>query len=132
MVVSVSYLGPDKNEIPILELKQIRQIMKNCPNCNAEIEDNFELCWKCNYSLTENRIVEIKDLKKGNREINCMRCDIPMIYSGHYKFHEGARPGVFGNLFEIFTNREKFDLYVCPKCGKVEFFISQDDSEVEF
>lgn len=29
--------------------------------------------------------------------------------------------GVLGNLFELFQNREAFDLYVCPKCGKVEF-----------
>lgn len=27
-----------------------------------------------------------------------------------------------GNIFEIFLNRESFDLYLCPKCGKVEFF----------
>lgn len=96
--------------------------MKNCPNCNSEVEDNFELCWNCNYSFTENQILDIKDLTLGSREVNCLRCDIKMIYSGEYKFHEGARTGVLGNIFEIFINREKFDLYICPKCGKVEFF----------
>ena len=35
--------------------------------------------------------------------------------------------GLFGNLFELFQNRESFDLYVCPKCGKVEFFIPLDE-----
>jgi len=102
--------------------------MKNCPNCNSEIEDNFELCWNCNYSLKENRIVEIKEFTKGSREINCLRCNIPLIFSGNYKFHEGARTGVLGNIFEIFVNRETFDLYICPKCGKVEFFIPQKES----
>ncbi len=41
---------------------------------------------------------------------------------GNFKFHEGSRYGIFGNLLEIFENRESFDLYVCSKCGKVEFF----------
>ncbi len=26
-----------------------------------------------------------------------------------------------------FTNKEKFDLYICPKCGKVEFFMPQEE-----
>ncbi|MBS4062098.1 MAG: hypothetical protein KG029_17005 [Bacteroidetes bacterium] len=96
--------------------------MKNCPNCNSEVENNFELCWNCNYSFTENQIIDINDFAKGSREIDCLRCKIPLLFSGQFKFHEGTRVGVLGNLFEIFQNREKFDLYMCPKCGKVEFF----------
>ena len=42
------------------------------------------------------------------------------------EFHEGMNTGIFGNLFELFQNREAFDLYVCPKCGKVEFFVPLD------
>lgn len=104
--------------------KQIRD-MKNCPNCNSEIEDNFELCWNCNYSCTENRVIEIKDmaLQHGNRAVDCLRCEIPLVFSGKFNFHEGARFGVLGNIFELFVNKEAFDLYVCPKCGKVEFFV---------
>lgn len=104
--------------------------MKNCPNCNSEMEDSFELCWNCNYSLTENRIVEIKDLSlsEGNIEVDCLRCKIPLIFSRQFDFHEGMRFGVFGNIFELFVNKEKFDLYICPKCGKVEFFAPLNDS----
>ena len=40
--------------------------------------------------------------------------------------NEGMNTGVLGNLFELFQNREAFDLYVCPKCGKVEFFVPLD------
>ncbi len=90
--------------------------MKNCPICNSEVEDNFQLCWNCNYSFTEKKIAAIKNINDGNRELNCLRCNIPLIFSGNYKFHEGTRTGVF------FVNRAKFDLYKCPKCGKVEFF----------
>lgn len=97
--------------------------MKNCPNCKAEILDHFELCWNCNFSLTENKIIEIKSSQEQTeREIDCLRCKIPMIYSGNYKFHEGTRIGVLGSVFELFVNREIFDLYLCPKCGKIEFF----------
>lgn len=98
--------------------------MKTCPNCNSEVEDSFELCWNCNYSFIENKIIEIRDISLGNRDLDCLRCKIPLIYSGEYKFHEGASFGFFGNFFEAFTNKKKFDLYTCPQCGKVEFFIS--------
>jgi hypothetical protein len=96
--------------------------MKYCPNCNSEIEDNFELCWNCNYSLTEGRIIEINEDNSRRRKIDCLRCNVPLVFSGNYKFHEGSRIGVFGNVFEAFLNRESFDLYICPKCGKVEFY----------
>jgi len=98
--------------------------MKNCPNCNSEVEDLFDLCWNCNYSFTENKIVEFEDLEKNEKikKIDCLRCKVPLTYSGNFKFHEGTRFGIFGNLLEAFTNRESFDLYLCPKCGKVEFF----------
>lgn len=107
--------------------------MKNCPNCNSEIEDDFELCWNCNYSLNENRVIEIKDLtlQERTREVDCLRCKIPLIFAGRFDFHEGARLGVLGNIFELFVNKEKFDLHICPKCGKVEFFAPLNDFEIK-
>ncbi len=99
--------------------------MKNCPNCNAEIEDNYELCWNCNYSFTEKKVIKIKDLEleSPKKEINCLRCNEPCVYSGEHKFHEGFPTGVFGDFFELFVNKKVFDIYMCPKCGKVEFFV---------
>jgi Zn finger protein HypA/HybF involved in hydrogenase expression len=96
--------------------------MKQCPNCKEEIEDGFEICWNCNYSLTDKKKLEFTDQKEDGRQLDCLRCCVPMKFSGIYKFHEGSNPGIFGNLFELMMNRESFDLYVCPKCGKVEFF----------
>jgi Zn finger protein HypA/HybF involved in hydrogenase expression len=104
--------------------------MKNCPNCHSDVEISFELCWNCNYSFTENKIIDIKDVTKGSREIDCLRCNIPLLFSGQFKFHEGARVGVLGSLFEVFLNREKFDLYMCPKCGKVEFYSPLDGADI--
>lgn len=100
--------------------------MKYCPNCNAEVEPGFDLCWNCNYSFTEEKVVEIAEDNPYHKQINCLRCNVPMRYSGVYKFHEGARIGALGSFMEIFTNREAFALFVCPKCGKVEFFAPQE------
>ena len=54
-----------------------------------------------------------------------MKADISIVQSkkGTEIMAEGMNTGVLGNLFELFQNREAFDLYVCPKCGKVEFFV---------
>lgn len=104
---------------------------KTCPNCRAEVEENFEMCWNCNYSFLEDKVVEIKDfqseLESGDVNMLCLRCSKPMKYSGNFKFHEGPRMGALGDLFELFVNKESFDLYVCPQCGKVEFFVPMEE-----
>ena len=46
-----------------------------------------------------------------------------MEYVGTKRFHEGPRWGVLGDLGELFVKRESFDVFVCPRCGRVEFFI---------
>lgn len=132
--------------------------MKQCPKCNSEVDDNFNVCWNCQYSFPDEKVLENSDFQvicpncktevdfsledcpacgknlsgfkstltenpDAMKKINCLRCDVQMGYQGSFKFHEGARIGVFGDLFEIFQNRERFILYVCPNCGKVEFFL---------
>ena len=96
--------------------------MKTCPKCQSEVEDDFDLCWNCNYSFAEKQIVDIKEFIQGSREIDCLRCGVTMCYSGNFRFHEGFLTGVF-------TNKETFDLYTCPKCGKVEFFLPQEEQK---
>jgi hypothetical protein len=57
--------------------------------------------------------------------MRCARCQTGLDYVGTKKFHEGTRAFgfVLGDLGELFTNREHFDVYVCPRCGKVELFV---------
>lgn len=103
--------------------------MKICPKCHEEVEDSFEICWNCNYSFPDDKILDMTPAEESDdsgRSIDCLRCQVRMVYSGKYEFHEGMNTGIFGNLFELFQNREAFDLYVCPKCGKVEFFVPLD------
>lgn len=53
----------------------------------------------------------------------CVRCHSQLKYVGTKRFHEGARWGVLGDLGELFVNREGFEVFVCPRCGRVEFFL---------
>jgi uncharacterized protein YbaR (Trm112 family) len=55
--------------------------------------------------------------------MTCPRCEAALEYVGTKKFHEGARYGVLGDLGELFVNKERFDVYVCPRCGRVELFV---------
>lgn len=96
--------------------------MKICPKCQSEVEDNFDTCWNCLYSFEVNQVVETKEPQPGTRELDCLRCNVQMRYSGNFRFHEGFLTGVF-------TNKETFDLYVCPACGKVEFFTPEEEDQ---
>ena len=58
-----------------------------------------------------------------NDPIVCTRCELPLEFVGTRDFHEGTRWGVLGELGELFVNKERFDLFVCPRCGRVELFI---------
>ena len=55
--------------------------------------------------------------------MQCARCATQLQFMGTKKFHEGTRWSVFGDLAELFENREYFDVYMCPRCGRVELFV---------
>ena len=55
--------------------------------------------------------------------IACPRCERKLEHVGTKRFHEGTNWGAFGELGELFVKRERFDVYVCPRCGRVEFFV---------
>lgn len=101
-----------------------------CPNCGEDFEPDIAVCWRCGThddgtppgpEFTRNTAVP-----SVARELDCLRCQQPMAHIGRMDFHEGSRrmPFLFGNLGELFVNRESFDSYVCSRCGKVEFFIA--------
>ena len=31
--------------------------------------------------------------------------------------------GALGDLGELFVNKQRFDVYVCPRCGRVSLFV---------
>jgi len=103
-----------------------------CSNCKETNEDSFDQCWKCGSFSDGTRASGSHDSDtpawmQPPRLINCLRCPgTRMTFIGRRRFHEGtqAMPFLFGNLGELFVNREEFDLHACPSCGKVELFLS--------
>jgi hypothetical protein len=62
-------------------------------------------------------------MSSDNNPMKCPRCETDLSYVGTKAFHEGTRWGFFGELGELFVNKEKFDVYVCNRCGRVELFV---------
>ena len=107
--------------------------MWNCGKCGEEVEDTLDLCWNCQASRsgraslgsTAERIVD-HAATVANRKfkpMNCLRCNQRIEYIGAKEFHEGANWGVLGDLAEVFVGHETLEMYHCPQCGHVEFFV---------
>ena len=87
--------------------------MWRCPKCGEQHDDQFlGSCWKC---AGESKPPSVNPIR-------CPRCPADLEFVGTKRFHEGADGGFFG-MGELFVNRESFDVYVCPRCGRVEFFV---------
>jgi hypothetical protein len=55
--------------------------------------------------------------------MKCPRCTTELQYVGTKRFHEGSNWGFLGEVGELFVNKESFDFYCCPRCGRVEMFV---------
>ena len=114
--------------------------MWTCRKCNESGEDGFDVCWKCGTSRegiedpafrtdptpTETESAPVTKLVN---PISCPRCNKALEYVGRKRFHEGTNWGFFGEVGELFVKREHFDVYVCPRCGRVEFFVDGTGEE---
>lgn len=95
-----------------------------CRNCRTEIDEvGFEVCWNC--GCERGQASQPKAVVAKSAALRCLRCKTPMAKVGSKEFHEGSRWGVIGNLGELFVNKEALDMYACPSCGKVEFFLPE-------
>jgi hypothetical protein len=54
--------------------------------------------------------------------LTCLRCDVELKYLGSSHLHEGQPWGVLGGLEDVFERAQRFDVYVCPRCGHLDFF----------
>ena len=57
------------------------------------------------------------------QKLNCLRCDIPMEYVTRESFQKGECGAWVGNLNFSFRGGYEMEVYRCPKCGKLEFFM---------
>ena len=107
--------------------------MWTCGKCGESVDDGFDVCWKCGTSrngIANPEFRPVADVPETEspaaatfNPISCARCNTTLQYVGRKRFHEGTNWGVFGELGELFVKREHFDVYVCPRCGRVEFFV---------
>ena len=67
---------------------------------------------------------EKQSTENESNPMSCPRCENALEYVGTKKFHEGTRAfDVLGGIWELLKNREQYDVYVCPRCGRLEFFV---------
>ena len=100
-----------------------------CKNCQETSDDDQDICWQCGAGYDGSppaadwRSELAPSLTASGKEIDCLRCNLPMVHAGRKQFHEGS---YFADIVlgDFFIKRQNFDLYACGKCGKVEFFVT--------
>lgn len=98
-----------------------------CGACRADVDDALDQCWRCGAGRDGSPPPahwrsERQDAQAiSPRELRCLRCGEAMAFAGRRRFHDGsyAREALLGDFF---VDREVLDQYVCPGCGKTEFF----------
>ncbi len=103
----------------------MNEITWQCPQCGERHVEEFSECWSCGYQRGSGGDEQVRSEPEGVDPVRCPPCDLPLEYQGTRKFHEGSRaaPFLLGELGELFVNRMHFDVYLCPRCGRVEFFL---------
>ena len=86
-----------------------------CKQCGASVGDTSDTCWRCAAPRSHGG--------RSTSRLRCAQCDRDLEYVGTKAFHEGTRWGVLGDIGELFVNKQELDLYCCPRCGRVEFFV---------
>ena len=95
----------------------------------------MSVCWNCGAdeqgalstpSLEAEEERERKSfLNEKFRPKDCLRCGIELTHAGSKHFHEGMTWGALGDFAELFVAQTKLEMYVCSKCLRVEFFVSE-------
>jgi predicted nucleic-acid-binding Zn-ribbon protein len=57
-------------------------------------------------------------------QISCLRCRTALNPVGKKRLEGGSDTGFLGAIGELFAKREEFNVYTCPRCGHVEFFVA--------
>lgn len=108
--------------------------MWHCLKCGEDVEDHFDVCWNCQANrrglrqfnsretttIDDDRVRAI--VNKKHKPMDCLRCGSTLTYAGTKKFHQGSNLGVLGDWGELLVGKESVEMYVCSKCGHVEFF----------
>lgn len=61
------------------------------------------------------------------RQLNCPRCDSAMEFLMREKFQKGESGAWVGNLNFSFRGGFEMDVYSCPRCSRLEFFLPREE-----
>lgn len=64
-----------------------------------------------------------------NRELSCLRCNGLMQYIKNERLQLGEKGWILGDIPNLLAGSLEVAIYVCPSCGKIEFFQAEDVSE---
>lgn len=65
------------------------------------------------------------------KQLRCLRCDSAMEHIMREAFQKGSAGPWVGNLNFRFRGGLEMDVYCCKKCGKLEFFLPENEMEPE-
>jgi hypothetical protein len=95
-----------------------------CPNCRHALEPQFDECWDCGYVRGSGGDETLREPTPGSDPITCVTCMLGLDFIGTKQFHVGPRgPFVLGEMGEFLIDRDRFDVYECPRCGRIELFM---------
>ena len=57
------------------------------------------------------------------RKTKCLRCDARMKFGMQQKFQMGQTSFLLGDWPNLMAGSLELEVWFCPKCGKVEFFV---------
>lgn len=105
-----------------------------CLNCNENVENQYEVCWNCHQDRTgvvppgfSNVEIEDRDEKARLNEKEydkyCLACQNLLTFAGTKRFHSGPSLGFLGDWAELLVGQTALELYYCPACGRVDFYV---------
>ncbi len=65
------------------------------------------------------------------KNIACLRCNVPMQYVKTEKIQLGEAGIFFDHLNNVIAGSLNADIYMCPQCGKFEFFDAHFKNSIE-
>jgi primosomal protein N' len=92
--------------------------MWTCKQCGEQIEDQFDSCWKCAGQTADSKSGEVGVAAASDKQpepIQCPRCQIDLEPKGRKRFYEAE-------WTDLTMHHLHFDIFVCPRCGRTEFF----------
>lgn len=62
---------------------------------------------------------------------NCPYCGVPMLHLGDEKIQLGQTGWILGDLPNLLAGSLPVRILYCPACGKVDFFLREEDADTD-